>query len=87
MLNKVGEGKAVIIWSLAVRLLESPLPTQPEQGEEKSGLHYAGPSSDHLPHVWDGTHFPPDSMPAISGIERKKVQFEMFLIIIKSRNT
>lgn len=51
MLNKAGEGKAVIIWKRVVRLLESPVPTQTEQavGEEESCLLCAGPSSDHPP--------------------------------------
>lgn len=51
MLNKTGEGKEVIMWKQAVRWLESPLPTQPEQavGEEKRGPYHAGPSSEHSP--------------------------------------
>ena len=60
MLNKAEEGKAVIIWKQAIRLLKSPLTPQSEQEDKESDLHRTGTISEHPPCmvliVWSDTH-------------------------------
>lgn len=75
MLNKAGEGKAVIMWKLAVRFLESLCPQSQSRLWEESYLAVPGPALTTHPTLslmaLYSTPLPtPDYMSPVSGLKR-----------------